>query len=638
MRSINRFGQIALFVGGVFASWYAPTLLLVPEPQPWGYVLLIVALVAFSILGVQINHIEHIQSSIRIRTELLPIIIGVALAGIAILLTPVEPAKPWPILILWVGGMAGILAGARLLDKTDAIVSEPRIARWEIYTIVGLTIIALLARGVLVDSIPITIHGDEGEMGMVARSVLRGELNDPFVTAFLDHPTLWFFLQAFALRLFGDTIGGLRLFSALIGAATIPLCYLFARDQYGRRIALIATILLTTYHFHIHFSRIALNNIVDPLMALIAFSAFLRGWRNRSWVAFAVAGLAAGLAQHFYMGGRIIVVIIGALLIHQALFDRAKLQARWQGLLLMGLATLAAFGPLLRYFLEHPKAYMARIDVAGLFQTGRAADLMAQGWSLQGVLIDQANRSFGAYLYKIDTGLFYAPNIPLLDPIQGALFLCGIGIALAGIKRLNRFLLLVWIGGVALFGGMLLIDPPQSPRYLIAAPAICILIAGGLNQAAILLRKLALPARIVQAALGVVTIVFAVSGISWYFWTYTPALRYGGTRNLTTIAYHIRKLPADRYVFFLGAPYAYIKHGTISFLTNRHPGVDVLTPISTPEQVPTPPPGMHPVFVLLSARSAELAMVQARYPGGQLSVYEDPLGVVTPLVIVSEAP
>jgi 4-amino-4-deoxy-L-arabinose transferase-like glycosyltransferase len=475
-------------------------------------------------------------------------------------------------------------------------------------------------------------------MGLIARSVLQGRLSDPFVTAFLDHPALWFFLQAIALRLFGNTIGGLRFLSALIGTATIPICYLFARDLFGRRVALIATILLVGYHFHIHFSRIALNNIVDPLLALIAFTAFMRGWRNGSALGFALAGTAAGLAQHFYMGGRLIPVIIGALLLHQALFDRPMLRARWRGVLLMSLATLAAFGPLLRFFLEHPIAYMARIQAAGLFQTGRAAEQLAQGWSMPALLLDQANRAFGAYLYTIDTGLFYAPPGPLLDPIYGTLFLCGIGIAVVGITRLDRFLPLAWIAGTAIFGGMILIDPPQSPRYVIATPAICVLIACGLNLTALLLRKLTLPARIVDATLGMVSIALAISSLFWYFWVYTPQLRYGGTRDLTTIAYYIHNLPPNRYVFFLGAPYAYKNHGAITFLADGHADMDIIEPLTAPDQVPAPPPGMHPIFIALSARSSEIAIVQERYPGGNLTNYVDPIGILNPLLTIYEAP
>jgi 4-amino-4-deoxy-L-arabinose transferase-like glycosyltransferase len=64
---------------------------------------------------------------------------------------------------------------------------------------------------------------------------------------------LWFFLQALSLKVFGDSVVGLRMLTALIGTATVPLLYFFARPWYGRRVALMAATLLLAYHFHIHF-------------------------------------------------------------------------------------------------------------------------------------------------------------------------------------------------------------------------------------------------------------------------------------------------------------------------------------------------------------------------------------------------
>ncbi|MFL5802678.1 MAG: ArnT family glycosyltransferase, partial [Roseiflexaceae bacterium] len=272
-----------------------------------------------------------------------------------------DPAmQPWPVLLAWAAGIGLFLAGTWRLDEPahsaappivashqaapaegeplaaatgaqhapqpDAVAIETRVearteylladqpetaaftqpyARWEIAALIGLTLLALLARAVMIDGIPQNFGGDEGEMGMMARDVLRGQLISPFSTGWLSHPTLWFFMQALALRVFGNNIFGLRMLSVLIGTATIPALYLFARPLYGRSIALVAAALLAFYHFHIHFSRLALNNIVDPLLALLAFAAFFHGQRTRSLFSFTLAGVLLGLAQHFYMGGRL---------------------------------------------------------------------------------------------------------------------------------------------------------------------------------------------------------------------------------------------------------------------------------------------------------------------------------------------
>jgi hypothetical protein len=127
---------------------------------------------------------------------------------------------------------------------------------------------AMLLRTYRLDASLPAIHGDEGEMGMYARLALfgpggeRGESPLPyFRTAFLDHPTLFHFVQAAALALFGNTMYSLKLLSAIVGALCAPLIYVIGRIGWGRAAGLTAAWLLAVSHLHIQYSRIALNNI-----------------------------------------------------------------------------------------------------------------------------------------------------------------------------------------------------------------------------------------------------------------------------------------------------------------------------------------------------------------------------------------
>jgi 4-amino-4-deoxy-L-arabinose transferase-like glycosyltransferase len=70
-------------------------------------------------------------------------------------------------------------------------------------------------------------------------------------------------------RLFGETTEALRLQAAIFGTLSILAAYALTRLLWGRRPALIAAALLATYHFHIHFSRNAMNNIYDALFSML---------------------------------------------------------------------------------------------------------------------------------------------------------------------------------------------------------------------------------------------------------------------------------------------------------------------------------------------------------------------------------
>lgn len=508
-----------------------------------------------------------------------------------------------------------------LADEAQVMPAAQPAARWEAAVLLGLTLGALLVRGWALTSIPLNFGGDEGEMGMVARSVLRGELRDPFATAWLSHPTLWFFLQALSLRIFGDNVFGLRMLSMLIGTATIPALYLFARPLYGRAIALTATALLAFYHFHIHFSRLAVNNIADPPLALVAFGAFLHGYRTRTPFSFALAGVMLGLAQHFYMGSRLAPLVLLAVLAHQLLLDRPRLLGmRWHlGLLALGF--VLGFGPLLRYFILHPDDFNARLAMTGIFQTGWFAERQAQGQSVAQIMIEQARAAFGGFIFEPDRSPFYDPRIPLLDRTSSILFVLGLALVISRWRRPESLVLLAWLLGVVVFGGMLLVGPPLSPRYVTAAPVMCLLIALALDRLeAVLGWALPLRRRFVYSLGAVAVLLLALWNLNFYFREYTPRRTYSwlNTEVATEMGSYLSSQADAVYVYFFGPPRMFFSNGTIRFLAPDVPGMDVLEPIIAPDQLPPPPSGRRPIFIFLPERVGELQIVQERYPGGAL--------------------
>jgi hypothetical protein len=505
-----------------------------------------------------------------------------------------------------------VVAGA------PAVMAQPY-ARWELAALLGLALLALLARVVLVQSIPQNFGGDEGEMGLMARAVLRGEVRDPFITGWLSHPTLWFFMQALSLRMFGDTVFGLRMLSALIGAATVPALYVFARPLYGRTIALAGAALLASYHFHIHFSRLGVNNIVDPLIALLAFAAFFHGYRTRSLFSFALAGVLLGVGQHFYMGGRLMPILLLALLLHQALLDRPQLwRARW-GLGLLAIGFVLGFGPLLRFFLTHRDDFAARLAMVGIFQTDWFDQQRAQGLSIFTILLNQVRDAFGAFIFQPDRSAWYDPKMPLLDRTSAVLFVFGMAIGLTRWRRLELALLPAWIVGAAIFGGVLLKNSPESPRFVTTAPALCLLIALGIERlAALLLWALPLGRRAAYGIGGAAVLLLALWNLNFYFREYTPRRTFGwlNTEVATVIGDYVRRQPDAVYIYFFGPPRMFIGNGTIRFMAPGTPGIDVIDPLVAPEALPPLPDGRRPIFIFLPERAAELKVVEGRYPRG----------------------
>lgn len=589
---------------------------------------------------------RHLEPLIQALLEH-PLIYSAVLAGCcAVAVAPYPSFQPWPVLGLWLASIALFLTDVvhlQLAHPTGAIVSRfwawLRVRRWELLAVLALTVLAFLVRGIAVDAIPHNVHGDEGEMGLAARAVISAKLSDPFATGWLSHPTLWFFLQAAALRLFGDNIGGLRMLSAILGTLAVPALYVFARMLYGRTIAIIATALLAAYHFHVHYSRIGLNNIVDPLFMILTLTAFFYGYRRRSSVGFGLAGIIMGVGQYFYFGERFIPVFVVVLLIYLALTNRRQVYELRRPLGLMLLGFLLAAGPLIRYFITHPDTFSARLVEHGLLQNNNLTKLQTNGQSLLGALADHAYRSFALFVVLPEHSPFYDAAIPLLDSGMAALFLLGVVLILLKWRTFEMMALLLWVVGTAIFGGFLLLDVPQSARYVIATPALCVVVAFAIAEIGALLRELViLPQRVCVGAITAMVLAVMAWNIYFYFEMYTPRNEYAYSQAVTEMAYYISPQARQRYIYGFTMPIYSIHYSTIAFVADQPNGIDVNDHLSSITTLPNSPPGLRPLFIFIPERLDELNIVKQRYPNGQLQEYRiQPAGDRTLMYIYEPA-
>ncbi|MCL4255579.1 MAG: glycosyltransferase family 39 protein, partial [Anaerolineae bacterium] len=87
-------------------------------------------------------------------------------------------------------------------------------------------------------------------------------------------------IQRIFSDVFGSGLGVFRLTSALFGALTIPAVYWLARELFDRPTAWIATLFIMTFPPHIHFSRIGMNNIADPLFGVLALASLIHAIKH----------------------------------------------------------------------------------------------------------------------------------------------------------------------------------------------------------------------------------------------------------------------------------------------------------------------------------------------------------------------
>ena len=344
---------------------------------------------------------------------------------------------------------------------------------------VALFVIALALRLSGLDHIPGAFHVDEvGVAGFAQEQIFLpdGQTVSPFVTGSASQPTLYHSLVRFAIDLFGKDIAAARLPSVLGGALAVVATYLMMLTFENRRMALFTATLMAGYHFHIHWSRLALNNIYDTLWLPLSLAAFAWGWR-KGWSGGAVvSGLAIGLSWYFYSGSRVGLFLL-AYLIFCYWRERPDRRRWWIYLGKFSLTAIAVAAPIVIFAVTNPNIYLFRTRQA-IGWTPEAIKVISGGpLNISQYAWFQLTRSLGAFTVYPDVTGFYGPDAPLVFGTAAMLFLVG---AVWMVYRRN-WLPLLWLLLVAFFGGFLMGGAPSSSHYVTAIPAICWLVAAPLD-------------------------------------------------------------------------------------------------------------------------------------------------------------
>jgi 4-amino-4-deoxy-L-arabinose transferase-like glycosyltransferase len=582
--------------------------------------------------------------------------VGLWLASLALLF---GAFIPWQ-------GLNSRFQGGSVVSPTLSL-SAPSINRRtaaEAGLVLGLVLAGFVVRAWDLEQIPANLSGDEGTQGMWAVDALTGRLRNPFATGWFTVPTLSFFAQAGSLRLFGDSVAGLRMLSALVGTATLAFTFLLARRILGRRIALIALATLTFSHYHIHFSRLGSNQIGDPLFMTLALWLLTEALRRTStretavvvppgvplntagpvhhtrlasghaqlW--FLATGFVLGLSWYGYFGSRVIALVVAVYLALEALRKKDFWKQSGRSIALMVLMAILTISPLLLYYARYPENLSARFNQVSFFHWLNNELQRPDHASTISLVLRQVWRSVSAFNYTLDPTFWYHAQIPLLDFVSGIFFVLGLAVAIRRWWRPGVQLLLLWFGLALTMGWILTENPPSSMRMVIIAPAIAMLVALGLDRVLGLARWAVGGSRAEWNRVGLgVLAVAATLNVQFYFFDYTPSRVFGNptAETATVLARHLEETtwpnanasqtratqPPDGspFVYFYGPPFLYYDFGTIRFIARDVPGMsvpprdedpDFLTPVTGPT-----------IFVVLSERLEELATIQAQHPNGK---------------------
>ncbi len=589
---------------------------------------------------------QAIRSAQRQPRRVVTLLLVAALTLILLDTLRAEPQLPVYTLpfLLWLGAIGLFIRTVVPLRARERPIEAPwwRTHRPALVALIATVLAAFALRVAQVDQIPPNLSGDEGTFGLESIKTITGDMRNPFTTGWLSVPTLSFFFNSLSLRLFDPTVFALRLPWALVGTLTVVVVFQLARRLAGLKMGLMTAALLATYHFHIHYSRLGMNNAADPFLMALVLLLLYRAIDRRSLLDWALCGVAVGLAQYFYFGARFAVFAVAGLTLYMLVRDGVRFwREQRRGMAVMLGAAIITAAPMIQYAIRFPNDFNARVNQIGIFQSGwLTLAQQVRGQGVAPILIDQIQRATLAFNAYPDRTSWYGSPLPLLDSAAGVLFLLGLGYATLRPGDRRLFPMVVWWWGATILGGAFTESPPSSQRLITLAPPAVFFVALALLKIGQIVRRVwsTWPPKAISAGLAAAVLALSLASVNWYFVDFTPLRLYGGFNAVVAselAGYWRNSLGPDWRIYLFGAPRLFTDFGSIAYIAPDLDGVDVVEPLAAPPDPGLAQPDKDAAFVFLPERRAELEWVRQTYPGGQL---EDIPSEQNPLFSVYRVP
>lgn len=168
--------------------------------------------------------------------------------------------------------------------------------------LVGILIIALILRIWQIGKVPVSLFGDELDLGYQAYSILhtgKDYYGNPWPLQFhslAEYRTpLYLYSAVPTVAIFGISPLGVRLPAVIFGVLSILALYLLVKELTKREdLALVSTLVLTFSPWHLQYSRAGFEVTELLFFLIIGLYFFFRGLNNGKWMWLSVVCLVIG--------------------------------------------------------------------------------------------------------------------------------------------------------------------------------------------------------------------------------------------------------------------------------------------------------------------------------------------------------
>jgi 4-amino-4-deoxy-L-arabinose transferase-like glycosyltransferase len=291
-------------------------------------------------------------------------------------------------------------------------------------------------------------------------------------------------LAAFTIRLFGQDLFGLRMGSVFVGMFGILAAFIIADVMVGRRLALLAMLLVATFPPHMHFSRQVMLHITDATVGALGIAFTLRGFKYQQRYDWILAGVFWGLTQYYFEAGRLFFPILFITwMAFIFIFQNKRFRESWGGIWRLVLTLVVTASSVYYAITSTGSIFTVRLNESsnlavwrGLIESNAPIE---QVWT---VFLGYLRQSFLVYVAMIETAFYYRGTQPLVLYVLVPFFLLGIFYVLWRFWRQPGIILPIWFFG-AVAANIVMREPSHTPRHVIVMAALPIAILIGIDVA-----------------------------------------------------------------------------------------------------------------------------------------------------------
>jgi len=421
---------------------------------------------------------------------------------------------------------------------------------------VGMLILAAVMRLGQIADLPPGMDNDEAFHMLRAEEILRGEALPVYITGNNGNEPLYAYTAMLGLALVGPTAWAGRLMAAFVGLIGVALTIRLGAEMFpGRSIGLLAGLVLSTFLWHVNFSRFGSQPIWAPTAAAGTLAALWRGARTGARRYYILAGVCLSLGLDAYVAFRLFLP--AALIAGLALLRARPAQRRsvLQGGLWAAGAALLLYAPLALFFMQNPQWFFNRFGqtTEGVLNTSS--------------LLTNAYKTIGGLFWEGDADWrFNLAGRPALDVAQAAFFVIGGIVLLRRWRRPESWAVLVWLV-VGLAPSVLTYPAPHFGRTTMAIPAVVMLVALGIATVWQFARW-----RVARSVIAGGVVLSALAPIWLYFgvWANDPRVYQSYDVQQVEIAQQLKAAPAGAALYATPLHVGWLHdYWTIEYLLGR---------------------------------------------------------------------